>query len=151
MDRKLHLTDLVDVDTLQRIQDAFSRMTGIAAITTDADGTAVTKESNFSEFCFRYTRKSELGCSKCAQCGRDGAERALKRGRSITYFCHAGLVEFAAPIMANDEMIGCFIGGQVLVAPPDEEYVRRIAEELDIEPDDYVAAAQKRKLRKLQV
>lgn len=143
MDRKLHLTDLVDVDTLQRIQDAFSRMTGIAAITTDANGMAVTKGSNFSEFCFRYTRASELGCSKCEQCFRDGAERALKRGRSITYFCHAGLVEFAAPIMANDKMIGCFIGGQVLVAPPDEEYVMRTAKELSIDPEEYLEAARK--------
>lgn len=143
MDIKLQLTDLVDVNTLQKIQDAFSRMTGIAAITTDANGVAVTEGSNFTEFCYKYTRATREGCSKCEQCDKYGAERALKRGKAITYFCHAGLVEFAAPIMAKDEMIGCFIGGQVLVAPPEEPYVRRIAEELDIDPDEYLEAAHK--------
>ena len=143
MENKLCLTDLVDVDTLQRIQDAFSKMTGLAAITTDEEGMAVTKGSDFSEFCTDYTRSSELGCGRCAECHREGAARALRRGRAITYFCHAGLVEFAGPIIVNDEMIGCFIGGQVLVGEPDEAYVRKIAVELDVDPDEYVEAAQK--------
>ncbi|MGN1179719.1 MAG: PocR ligand-binding domain-containing protein [Suilimivivens sp.] len=143
MDKELRLTELVDVDILQRVQDAFSRMTGIAALTTDADGTAVTKGSNFSEFCMKHTRTSPLGCSRCEKCDKYGAEVALKEGKSVTYFCHAGLVDFAAPIMANDKMIGCFIGGQVLSDPPDEDEVRRIAQEIGVEPEEYVLAARK--------
>ena len=37
MENELHLTDLIDVEMLQKIQDAFSDMTGIASVTTDAD------------------------------------------------------------------------------------------------------------------
>ena len=143
MEEKLQLTDLVDVETLQRIQDAFSNMTGISALTTDADGVAITRGSNFSDFCMKYTRSTELGCLRCKECDTEGAARALRRGRSITYFCHAGLVDFAAPIMANDQMIGCFIGGQVLVGEPEEDLVRRVAGELGVDPDEYVKAAQK--------
>lgn len=143
MEEKLHLTDLVDVETLQRIQDAFSNMTGIAALTTDAEGIAVTKGSNFSDFCMKYTRSTPLGCSRCKECDREGAARALRRGKSITYFCHAGLVDFAAPIMAKDEMIGCFIGGQVLVGEPEEEHVRRTAEELGVDPEEYIKAVKR--------
>ena len=36
MDYELQLTDLIDTKILQQIQDAFSNMTGIAALTTDA-------------------------------------------------------------------------------------------------------------------
>ncbi len=143
MIKKLQLSDLVDIDTLQRIQDAFSNMTGIAALTTDADGIPVTEGSNFTEFCNEYTRKSKVGCEKCIQCDKYGAERALKRGKAMTYFCHAGMVEFSAPIMAKNEMLGCFVGGQVLVAPPEEDYVRKIAEEIGVDPEEYVAAARK--------
>ena len=53
MENELHLTDLIDVEMLQRIQDAFSDMTGIASVTTDADGVAVTKGSHFSDFCMK--------------------------------------------------------------------------------------------------
>ena len=36
MENELHLTDLIDVEMLQKIQDAFSDMTGIASVTTEA-------------------------------------------------------------------------------------------------------------------
>ncbi|MDE6700275.1 MAG: PocR ligand-binding domain-containing protein, partial [Acetatifactor sp.] len=140
---ELHLLDLIDIDTLQKIQDAFSNMTGMAALTTDIDGTAITQGSNFSDFCMNYTRRSELGCARCSQCDKMGAELALKNGKSTIYFCHAGLIDYAAPIMANDKMVGCFIGGQVLDKAPDPEQVRKIAVELGIDPDEYLAAVEK--------
>lgn len=141
MNKELKLIDLVKVETLQKIQDAFSNMTGIAALTTDSEGVPITEMSNASEFCIRHTRQSSLGCSRCGKCDKYGAEIALKEGKSITYFCHAGLVDFAAPIMVDGKMLGCFIGGQVLTALPDEEHVRAIAEELGIDPDEYVEAS----------
>ena len=115
---KLRLKDLIDIDILQKVQDAFSNMTGLAALTTDETGVAVTQGSNFSDFCMKYTRESPLGCSRCEQCDKLGAEMALEQGKSIVYFCHAGLMDFAAPIIVQNQLIGCFIGGQVLTAPP---------------------------------
>ena len=70
MDSNLRLIDLVKVETLQRIQDAFSNMTGIAALTTDIDGVALTEGSNFSDFCFWHTRQSAVGCSRCEKCDK---------------------------------------------------------------------------------
>ena len=67
----------------------------------------------------------------------------LQSGKATTYFCHAGLVDFAAPIMLNDEMIGCFIGGQVRTGPLDEGSIREVAKELGIDPEEYVAASRK--------
>lgn len=141
MNKELKLVDLVNVETLQKIQDAFSNMTGIAALTTDSEGVPITDGSNISDFCFEYTRKTPLGCSRCEKCDKYGAEIALKEGKSITYFCHAGLMDFAAPIMVDGKMIGSFIGGQVLTALPDEEQVRAIAEELGIDQEEYVQAS----------
>lgn len=143
MDEELHLTELIEVDTLQRIQDAFSDMTGIAALTTDKDGVAVTKGSKFSDFCMKYTRRSRKGCQRCEQCDKRGAELTVERGESCYYTCHAGLVDFAAPILANGEMVGCFIGGQVLTEKPDLDKFRQVAEELGISPEEYVEAVQK--------
>ncbi|MDE6747621.1 MAG: PocR ligand-binding domain-containing protein [Lachnospiraceae bacterium] len=139
----LYLTDLIDRDTLQRIQDAFSRMTGMAALTTDANGVAITEGSNFTEFCMKYTRKSKVGCERCEKCDKEGAELALKNGRSIIYFCHAGLMDYAAPVMANDKLVGCFIGGQVLVEQPDPEKIKKTAVEIGVDPDEYLEAAMK--------
>ena len=131
------------MEMLQRIQDAFSDMTGIASVTTDADGVAVTKGSHFSDFCMKYTRSSPLGCQRCELCDKNGAELALKKGASSTYFCHAGLVDFAAPIIADGRMVGCFIGGQVLTEPPDISKIMQVADELGVDPASYIQAVMK--------
>ncbi len=136
----LRLTDLIDVSTLQRIQDAFSNMSGMAALTADKNGVAVTQGSNFTDFCMKHTRRSLLGCMKCFECDKHGAELTLESGKPCTYYCHAGLVDFAAPIMANGKMIGSFIGGQVLPTPPVLSDFRKTAEELNIDPEEYVKA-----------
>ena len=139
----LSLTDLIDLYTLQRIQDALSSMTGAAALITDVNGVAVTKESCFSEFCLRYTRPSEVGYSRCQECARMGAEMALKKKRSVLFTCHAGLLNFAAPIMANDKMVGCFIGGQVLTDKLAPEALRKLAGEIEVDSFEYRIAAEK--------
>ncbi|MBD5521997.1 MAG: response regulator [Lachnospiraceae bacterium] len=145
-DYELYLTDLIDRDVLQRLQNAFSKQTGIAALTTDRNGIPVTEGTNFSDFCTKYTRNSPVGCMHCTQCDKEGAEQAMRRGKATAYYCHAGLVDFAAPIMANNKMVGCFIGGQVLTTPPDEEQIKKIAREIDVDPDEYYEAACKVKI-----
>lgn len=143
----LYLTELIDVETLQRVQDAFSDMTGMAALTTDADGVAVTNGSNFTDFCMKYTRATKIGAFRCGLCDKRGAEIALAAGHSCTYDCHAGLVDFAAPIMVDGRMVGSFIGGQVLTEPPDLERYRANAQRMGIDPDAYVEAVKKVKVR----
>lgn len=145
-DYDVYLTDLIDRKTLQNIQDAFSRVTGIAALTTDANGVAVTNGSHFSDFCMKYTRNAPMGCIRCAQCDKAGAELAMREGRPIVYTCHAGLMDFAAPIMADNKLVGCFIGGQVLAEKPDREKIVKVAEELGIDAEEYYEAALKVKL-----
>ncbi len=137
------LTDLISVETLQQIQDRFSRFTGIAALTTDADGTPVTQGSGFTDFCMNTVRKSEKGCRLCAMCDRDGAQMTYRSGKTAIYTCHAGLTDFSAPIMVNDEIVGCFVGGQVLTEELDERFVRQHAAELNVDPDEYLTALKK--------
>lgn len=139
----VRLTDLIDVGTLQEIQDGFARLTGMAALTTDENGNAVTNGSNFTDFCMNYTRRSPIGCRRCEECDRSGGEKTMLTGRATAYFCHAGLVDFAAPIMLNGRLIGSFIGGQVLTVQPDESKFRAIAREIGVDPDDYIKALRK--------
>ena len=141
IENEFKLTDLIDVETLQKIQDAFSEMSGIAALVTDARGVIQTEPSGFTEFCGKYVRNSEKGRKLCEDCDKMGAEKAARAGVSCAYFCHAGLVAFAAPIMAHGQMVGCFIGGQVLTIPLDEGKIRKLAEEIDVDGDDLMRTA----------
>lgn len=141
--REIRLVDLMDVSALQRIQDGFSRYTGLAALTTDEKGVPITEGSGFSEFCMNLTRKTKVGCNKCGECDKNGALLTLKNGGATVYGCHAGLMDFAAPIMVEGRFIGSFIGGQVRTGEVDEEQMTKTALELGIEPEVYIAAAKK--------
>lgn len=146
MENTLTLTDLIDAEILQQVQDAFCHMTGINAGISDMNGTAVTVPSIPSDFCINLTKKSPLGLARCEWCDKHGGEIALAKGHAICYKCHAGLTDFAAPIMANGKMIGTFTGGQVLTEPPDEKHIRKTARELGIDEDLYVDAVHKIKI-----
>ncbi len=150
MSDDIYLTDLIDIETLQELQDAFSDFTGMAAITTDKNGIPVTNYSNFSEFCLKYTRQSELGNKRCVECNKTAAEEVLFKGSPCSYHCHAGLVYYAAPIMANGKIVGSFIGGQVLTEKPDLDNVRSVAKELNIPEEEYIEAIDKVHIKSIE-
>lgn len=137
----LLLTDLIDVELLQKIQDEFSKYTGMAALTTDADGNPLTEGSAFADFCMKYTRQSELGYKRCVASDKNAAVMALESGEPVVYVCHAGLADFASPIMLGDRLLGCFLGGQVRISSKiDEEALKETAEELGIRYESYYEA-----------
>lgn len=139
------LTDLIDARTLQNIQDAFSGATGMAALTVDLNG-PVTELSNPTEFCMDLTRKSKIGAERCNQCDLKGGEEAGKTGRPSVYYCHGGLMDFAAPILIENRQIGSLIGGQVLPVPYEEEKIRNIAKEIEVDEEKYLKAISKIKI-----
>ncbi len=130
----LDIREFVDLKQIQIIQDTFSDATGLAAIAVAADGKYITKGSNFTDFCMKYTRNSELGAMRCVQCDNECTG---------TYFCHAGLMDFSNDIIVNGEKVGAIIGGQVLPEVPDEEKFRGIARELGINENAYISALNK--------
>lgn len=138
---KLQLTDLIEVEILQKMQGAFSKMTGMAAVTTDENGVSITEGTNFSSFCMDYCRGSAVGLARCEECDRKGALLALEKKGPVSYYCHAGLIDYAAPIMLNGTMIGGFIGGQVLTHKPYHKAMRKIAEEIGVDPEGFLMAA----------
>lgn len=143
---ELKLTDLISTDTLQIIQDSFCSMCNLAIGIADADGVMVTTDTLGAEFCCDYVKKSPLGRKRCEKCDRIGGERAYEEGRAVIFNCHSGLVDFAAPIIANGERVGSINGGQVRTHDIPEEELRAYARELDVDPDGYVKAYQKIRL-----
>jgi len=139
----LNLTDLTDLETLRRIQNSFSSMAGIASLITDKNGVAIMAGSHFSEFCAKYVCASQVGRIRCEGCNHVGAENARKEGAPYTYRCHAGLVNFAVPIMVAGHKVGCLIGGQMLPGPPDENKIRQVASDIGVDPDELLASARK--------
>lgn len=136
------LTDLIDIEILQKIQDSLSFYMGMSGLITDSDGVPVTEGSGFTDFCL-MTRKSRLGSCLCTESNHLSALETLKSGKPTVYKCHSGLLHYAAPIMLDGTFIGSIIGGQVINAPLEEAQLCKTAESLGLDKAVYLAAARK--------
>ncbi len=134
MEETMEILDFIEREQLQQIQDLYSTATGMAVCIIDRDGNHITDDSNGNDFCKKYTKGSELGAKRCHKCDLEG------KG---VYFCHSGLMDFAADIFIEGEKVGAIVGGQVLPGPPDFDKFRDLAVELSIDPDEYIEALKK--------
>ncbi|MCE8419020.1 PocR ligand-binding domain-containing protein [Rhodovulum sulfidophilum] len=114
--RRQRLADLMSIDMLQKVQDNFSAAVGVAMVIVDPEGEPVTRPSGFSSFCdtIRFHPKWR---ERCYHCDAVGGRTALSTGDPSIYKCHAGLVDFAAPIIMRGEYLGAVICGQVKLRP----------------------------------
>ena len=143
MAEEIKLEDVFDMDFLQSFQDSFAKAAGMTAVTVDKDGKPVTRPTDWTDFCMKYTRGTAEGRRRCEQCDKNGGETAARTGKPAIYECHAGLMDFGAPIVVDGQQIGSILGGQVLNAPPDEDKFRAYAKEIGVDPDKYVEAVRK--------
>src|SRR6186997_2342272 len=80
------LTDFMDVQTLQEIQDSFAAVANVKATITDAQGNLLTQAAPTSEF---LSRQRSIAAAE------DQQEGPQKEGR-----------EYVAPIMVNGQRLG---------------------------------------------
>lgn len=114
------INQIVNPVKFQKIQDDIATATGLAIITVDYLGRPFTKHSNCSDFC-KKVRSSEYGVY-CEKCDSHGGLEAARIGKPFIYICHAGLVDFAIPIISNDLYLGAFMGGQILLSDSENSY-----------------------------
>ena len=138
---EIQLKDVMDIDLLQRFLDNFAESMNLASVAVDRDGNPVTKPSSYTRFCSQYTHSTKVGDDRCAASHKRGGEEAVRTGRPYVFRCHAGLIDFAAPIILEGELIGTILGGQVLTGKPEEDEFRRVAKEIGVNEDEYVDAA----------
>lgn len=114
MNKFISLKNIIDVKDFQKIQEDISKATGVAILTTDYKGKPFTKHSCCTEFC-KIIRSDKNFTHLCEKCDSMGGLEAARRGKPYIYKCHMGLVDFAIPIIVEDQYLGLLMGGQILV------------------------------------
>ncbi len=118
MDRSVRLQDLIDKAKLEEILEAFTKVTGVASIITDADGSPITRPHNFTSLCKKYSRVTKEGRLKCYESDRYGGIETAKQKKCLIYQClNAGLIDSGAPIIVEGYHIATILCGQVLERP----------------------------------
>lgn len=142
----LEIKDVININLLQTFQDNFAESMDIASVTVDRNGNPVTRPSSYTRFCTDFVHSTPIGDNRCAESHRKGGEIAAKTGKPYIYTCHAGLIDFAAPILIKGHLIGTILGGQILTKTPDESTYRRVAREICVNEDGFVDSVKKVKI-----
>ncbi|HYX05765.1 MAG TPA: PAS domain S-box protein, partial [Bacteroidales bacterium] len=124
----LKLPDIIDIEDLQHIQDAFSYANNIASVIIDPEGNNLTKESNSQDLC-TLIRKTKKGAQHCFEASNWLRQEAYKHKEPIQDRCKAcGLLEAAAPLIIGEKHIGIWIIGQSRTVNTGEEHVLTYAD-----------------------
>ena len=129
----LEVEDIINIKVLQTFLDNFATGMNCAAVSVNRKGEEITKPSHYRRFCSSFIHESSLGDQRCAKCHNEFGENSIKSGKPYVGSCHAGLIDFASPIMIRGEHIGTVLGGQILDAPPKENKIRSVAKDLELD------------------
>jgi ligand-binding sensor protein/sugar diacid utilization regulator/putative methionine-R-sulfoxide reductase with GAF domain len=139
-EQQWRLTDLIDVATLQSIQDAFARSFGLPTVIVYPDGTNVTEITHRLRFCEDLTRGSAVGGPRCMECDLTAMDKASRSSRPAIFECWNGLYDCAIPIAPKGTVLGYFLCGQIFSDQPDSNRYRDTACVIGTDPDEYVDA-----------
>lgn len=126
-----NISDYLDIGFLQMLQDNCSRAMGLAFVTVDYRGCPITHYSGFTPYC-QLGRKHQGFFEMCKQCDAHGGLQAAITGEPYIYRCHAGLVDFALPLICDGIYMGSLMGGQIRLNREEKGDLERI---LSVETD----------------
>lgn len=129
LEKETAFSDLFDLAEIQKIQDAFSKATGVASIITQVDGTPITRPSRFCSFCNEIVRKTKIGLENCIY-SDSIIGRPQKNGPRIQECLSGGLMDGGASIMVGEKHIANWLIGQVLEHEPDMEAILEYVDEI---------------------
>lgn len=139
---KQKLQELVDVSILQHIQDWFVVTTGVSASIRDSDGKLVTRPTRANEFC-NLVRSTLKGRRCCERSNVLAVQSAKQTKGPVKYVCHAGLLQYAAPIEVGGRCVGSIVLGDQLEGPLDPQVLERLARSIGVDPRRLKRAAAK--------
>ncbi|MDD4691642.1 MAG: PocR ligand-binding domain-containing protein [Eubacterium aggregans] len=117
------LLQLVDKDFLKQILDAFSAATGLTANIVDVEGKSIFSAEDSQkncDFCKIIRRaEREKGVDRCQGAYARAGKQAAIFNEPYIFRCPAGLIEWAAPIIIDEENLGTIICGQILMWDPE--------------------------------
>ena len=121
-----HLISPEEKQILQALIEEISAEFDIATTLSDPDGSPVFPYCNFTELCQQHIRGSAEGLKRCKLEASKQGQLSEERGEPIVYQCHAGIIDFTAPIMLLNRRIGNVSGGQVWTERPDAAAIERL-------------------------
>ena len=139
--REIAFTEILDVEYLQELVDELALMTGVRLWVLDMNSMPVVVSATGGEHCQLIIDSLE-GVMRCYNSAIGGLAELKETMKAKVRVCHAGFICFDAPLILGGEMVGMISGDASLMEPPNLEVYRKLAEELDVDPEPLLASLQ---------
>lgn len=151
MTNQIQLQNIVNVNELAKVLNSFVLSTGLKAVFVDTKGNSTfipDASQDYCTFC-KIIRSDPEGLERCTLSMMKAGKLASQLGEPYISHCHAGVIEFAAPILFNDIHLGSIFSGPVLMWEWDElavqEFQRR-TQDLRIDREALLVASRNIKI-----
>jgi PAS domain S-box-containing protein len=132
-------SNILNLDEIQKLQDLFADVHGVASLITDINGNPITKPSKFTRLCDTIIRKTQKGCANCYKSdGIIGKYNPL--GANSQPCLSGGLWDAGASITVGGKHIANWLIGQVRTEDTDEQELLKYADEIGVDRSEYKAA-----------
>lgn len=121
-DTRRELLNLIDVESLKSILNAFTTTTGLMANIVDVNGRSIFSKKDVRKCCkfCKLIISMKNGQERCQSAYKRAGKQAALFGEPYIFRCPSGLIEWAAPIIVDGKHLGSIICGQVLMWEPEE-------------------------------
>ena len=128
----LKLTDVLDLEYLQQLQDGFAEATRITSVIVDPEGQRITEPSNWDGICPLYY-DSEAGFPVCREKTRSLVASSRETGQPAIADCHhEGLCTASVPIIVEGMFLGSWIFGQLRIGASSQDITGRTTIDLGL-------------------
>lgn len=138
----IEISDLVDMQKLVAFQETYAGKTGCALTVVDRNGNCITPTSKFCKYCEYYIRSSSEGLRECNRSHSFFISEAMRYHRIHIAKCHAGITEFAFPIVLENEVIGGVVGGHYTIERMRPADIRECSDRYGVNIDNLKNAAE---------
>ncbi|MDZ7761522.1 MAG: diguanylate cyclase [Desulfovermiculus sp.] len=134
------LKDIIDLDQIDELNQAFALAIGFAATVADLQGNPIVPPCNHSRIC-RIIRSTPKGLDNCMRSGKILGQKAHELKRPYASPCYSiGFVDAAAPIIVKGKHIANWLVGQANLADVDSQRVVQYAREIGANEDEMLNA-----------
>jgi two-component system response regulator YesN len=114
-----------DIQNLLILYTTFTKHAAEFITEQTAETDTVTLSSRRTKYC-SLLHSTQEGEARCCQQMLKAGKQALDLGEPYIYVCHAGLVEWAVPVLCKGQYQGAIVSGGVLMCEPDADAIEEI-------------------------
>lgn len=131
-------SDLVDVVEFEEILKSFYNITKVPNALVGIDGEIISQVGWISA-CKSFHRANPQSNLQCLQSNHKLIQ-SVSRDKISSALCKNGLLDYATPIVVDNQILATLFLGQVLNKPADKEFFRGQAKKFDYDENKYLEA-----------